>query len=129
VHHRTATVHVRCVISFHPWRNRPLQLQAGWRTGHCPVHTEQSGAPCQPLERATRRPRIWRPTVALAAVGSPDSQVNYSRTSLKFSREWPVRRRPAWRTGHCPVCQTVLSLGCTQALSSNLFLFLILALR
>jgi hypothetical protein len=29
----------------------------------------------------------------------------------------------------CPVCQTVLSLGCTQALSSNLFLFLFLELR
>jgi hypothetical protein len=33
----------------------------------------------------------------------PDSPVNYSRTSSKFSWEWPVRRRPAWRTGHCPV--------------------------
>jgi hypothetical protein len=33
----------------------------------------------------------------------PDSPVNYSRTPSKFSREWPVRRRPAWRTGHCPV--------------------------
>jgi hypothetical protein len=31
-----------------------------WRTG-------QSGAPCRPLERATLRPRIWRPTVVLAA--------------------------------------------------------------
>jgi hypothetical protein len=33
----------------------------------------------------------------------PDSPVNFSRTSPKFSREWPVRGRPAWRTGHCPV--------------------------
>jgi hypothetical protein len=33
----------------------------------------------------------------------PDSPVNYSRTSPKFSREWPVRRRPAWRTGHYSV--------------------------
>jgi hypothetical protein len=77
VAHRTATIHVRCVISFYSWRNRPLQLRAGWRTGHCPVHTEQSGAPCRPLERATRRPRIWRPTVALAAVGSPDSPAHH----------------------------------------------------
>jgi hypothetical protein len=37
-------------------------------------------APCRPLARATRRPRIARPTVVLAAVGSPDSLVNYSRT-------------------------------------------------
>jgi hypothetical protein len=27
-------------ISFHSWRSRPLDLQAGWRTKHCPVHTE-----------------------------------------------------------------------------------------
>jgi hypothetical protein len=36
--------------------------------------------PCRPLARATRRPRITRLTVALAAVSSPDSPVNYSRT-------------------------------------------------
>jgi hypothetical protein len=81
----------------------------GWRTGQsgappdnhcsCPVrdllpipaqttvadswqlaHRTLSGAPCRPLARATRRSRIARPTVALAAVGSPDSPVNYSRT-------------------------------------------------
>jgi hypothetical protein len=44
------------------------------------AHRTLSGAPCRPLARATRRPRIARPTVALAAVGSPDSPVNYSRT-------------------------------------------------
>jgi hypothetical protein len=33
----------------------------------------------------------------------PDSSVNYSRTPPKFSREWPVLRRPAWPTEHCPV--------------------------
>jgi hypothetical protein len=33
----------------------------------------------------------------------PDSPMNYSRTPLIFSREWPFHRRPAWRTGHCPV--------------------------
>jgi hypothetical protein len=36
---------------------------------------------CRSLARATRRQRIARPTVALAVVGSPDSPVNYSRTS------------------------------------------------
>jgi hypothetical protein len=36
------------------------------------------------VDISTRRPRIWRPTVALAAVGSPDSPVNYSRTPLNF---------------------------------------------
>jgi hypothetical protein len=33
----------------------------------------------------------------------PDSPVNYSRTPPTNSREWPVRQKPAWRTGHCPV--------------------------
>jgi hypothetical protein len=33
--------------------------------------------PCRPLARATRRPQIARPTVALAAVGSPDSPVHH----------------------------------------------------
>ena len=36
-----------------------------------------SGAPCRLLERATRHPRIARPTVALATVGSPDSPVHH----------------------------------------------------
>jgi hypothetical protein len=78
----------------------------GWRTGQssappdshysCPVrdllpilvqtivadswqlaHRTLSGAPCRPLARATRRPWIARPTVALAAVGSPDSSMHY----------------------------------------------------
>jgi hypothetical protein len=77
VHHRTTTVHVWCAISFLFWRRRPLQIRGSWRTRHCPVHTRQSGAPCRPLARATRRPRIARSTVALATVGSPDSPVHH----------------------------------------------------
>ena len=114
VHHRTATVHVRCVISFHIWRSRSLLLGAGWRTGHCPVHTGQSGAPSRPLERATCHALITRTTVGAGAVGSPDSLVNFSRTPLSFSREQPVHRRPAWRTGHYPVCQARADVGCSQ---------------
>jgi hypothetical protein len=53
----------------------------------------------------------------------PDSPVNYSRTPLNFSREWPFHRSSAWRTGHCPVCQTELSFGCTQPVFCNPFLF------
>jgi hypothetical protein len=59
------------------WRSRSLDLRAGWRTGHSPVHTRQSGAPSRLLAWATRRARIARPTVALAAVGSPDSPVHH----------------------------------------------------
>jgi hypothetical protein len=136
VAHRTSTVHCPVRISFHSWRSRPLDLRAGWRTGHCPVHTGQSGAPSRPLAWATRRARIVRPTVALAVVGSPDSPVNYSRTPLTNSQEWPVRQSPAWRTGHCPVhhrtvrcTQTEQQLAVHNQLFSNPFLFLILALR
>jgi hypothetical protein len=76
----------------------PGQLRTGHcpvHTEHCPVHTGQSGAPCRPLARATRCPRIARPTVALATVGLPDSPVNYSRTppifpeSGMFTGGWP----------------------------------------
>jgi hypothetical protein len=72
-------IHCSCPvrISFHSWRSRPLDLWAGWRTGHCPVHTGQSGAPSRPLAWATHRAQIARPTVALAAVGSPDSPVHH----------------------------------------------------
>jgi hypothetical protein len=97
------TVQCPVQIAFLKWHSRLLQSCSRWRTGHCPVHTGQSGASCRPLERATRRSRIWRPTVALAVVGSPDSPVNYSRTPPTNSREWPVRQKPARRTGHCPV--------------------------
>jgi hypothetical protein len=77
VRHRTGTVDGPVPISFLFWRTRPLQIRGSWCTGHCPVHTGQSDAPCRPLARATRRPRIWRPTVALATVGSPDSPVHH----------------------------------------------------
>jgi hypothetical protein len=47
------------------------------------AHRTLSGAhrtvrcPCRLLVQATRRPRIPRPTVALATVGSPDSPVHH----------------------------------------------------
>jgi hypothetical protein len=33
----------------------------------------------------------------------PDSPVYYSRTPPTNSREWLIRQKLAWRTGHCPV--------------------------
>jgi hypothetical protein len=74
---RTATIECPVQIAFLKWHSRPLQKCSRWRTRHCPVHTGQSGATSRPLERATRRPRIWRPTIALAAIGSPDSPVHH----------------------------------------------------
>jgi hypothetical protein len=41
------------------------------------AHQTLSGAPCQPLARATCHPRIAQTTVALAAVGSPGSPVHH----------------------------------------------------
>jgi hypothetical protein len=41
------------------------------------AHRTLSGAPCRPLARAMRCPRIARPTVALVVVGSPDSLVHH----------------------------------------------------
>jgi hypothetical protein len=77
VHHRTVTVAVWSEIAFQIRRIRPLVLGVDWRTGHSLVHTGQSGVPNRPLLRATRRPRIARPTVALATVGSPGSPVHH----------------------------------------------------
>jgi hypothetical protein len=63
-----------------------------------------------PLAQATRRPLIALPTVGAVdrwltgqSGAPPDSPVNYSHTPPNFSREWPVHRSLAWRTGHCPV--------------------------
>jgi hypothetical protein len=41
------------------------------------AHQTLSGAPCRPLARATRRPRIAPPTIALATVSAPDSPVHH----------------------------------------------------
>jgi hypothetical protein len=94
-------------------QGRPKLPSVGWRTGQsgapsdshcsCPLrdllpilaqmtvadllqlaHRTLSGAPYRLLAWATRRPRIARPTVALVAVGSPDSTVNYSCTPPNF---------------------------------------------
>jgi hypothetical protein len=88
------TVHIRCTISFHIGCSRPLLLGAGWRTGHYPVHTGQSGASSRPLEQATCRALIARTTVGRwhswltrQSGAPPDSSMNFSRTPLSFSRE------------------------------------------
>jgi hypothetical protein len=118
---------------------RPLVLGVGWRTEHCPVHTD---SPVCPTDRCCG-PRVARglrsQPLALATVGSSDSPVNYSRTPLSFSREQPVHRRLAWRTAHCRVhhrtvrCarpELVLAELCQLFSNLNLlFLALFLVLR
>jgi hypothetical protein len=60
--------------------------------------------PNRPLLRATRRPWIARPIVALATVGSPDSPVNYScmpssnPESGEFTTDQPGAPDTVWRT-------------------------------
>jgi hypothetical protein len=119
--HRTGTAQCPVQIAFLNWRSRPLKIWIRWRTGHCPVHTGQSGAPI----RSLARPRVTRGLrgrpLARPTVGSPDSPVNFSRMPPTNSQERPVDQTPAWRTRHCPVhhrtvrcTQTAQSLGCSS---------------
>jgi hypothetical protein len=140
--HRTGTVQCPVQIAFLNWCSRPLKIWSRWRTGHCPVHTGQSGAhrtvrcPHQTVGSATHHAWIARPTVGAVdrwltgqSGAPPDSPVNFSRTPPTNSRERPVDQTPAWRTGHCPVhhrtqsgappdtvrcTQTAQRLGCSS---------------
>jgi hypothetical protein len=87
------------------YRAHPTVAPRGWL-----AHQTLSGVPNRPLLRATCRSRIEQPTIGrerLWLIGQsgapPDSPVNFSRTPRSFSGEQLVHRRPAWRTGHCPV--------------------------
>jgi hypothetical protein len=139
VAHWTVTVDGPVPNSFLFWHRRPLQIRGSWCTGHCPVHTGQSGAPCRPLARATR---IARPTVALAAVGSSDSLVHHRTVRwIIVVRRWFFPRvacSPEARLAHrtlsgapsdSPVCQTEQSFGCTEPRLFAILLSLFLALR
>jgi hypothetical protein len=99
-------------------------LSSAHRTVRCPS---------RPLAQATRRPRIVRPTVALVAVGSPDSPVHHRtvrwiivvrRQKLPRAASSPeailAHRTLSGAPPDCPVCQTELSLGCS---SQVLFFF------
>jgi hypothetical protein len=80
--------------------------------------------PCRPLARATRRLRIARPTVALAAVVSPDSPVPHRRIIAVCRQTFPraacspeaslAHRTLSGAPPDSPVCQTELDFGCTQ---------------
>jgi hypothetical protein len=125
--HRTSTVHCPLQIAFLIWRIRPFKIWSRWRTGHCPVHTGQSGAPIRPLAR----PRVTRGLrdrpLARPTVGSPDSPVHHRTVRWILA----VRRRRIPESGQLTrlqpgapdtvrCTQTVLSLGCF----SQVFFFL-----
>jgi hypothetical protein len=90
-------------------------LSGAHRTVRCPLPTVGAG--------------YASPADCAADIGSPDSPVNCSRTPPNFSRERPFHRRAAWCTGHCPVCQTELSFGCTEPSIFPILFSLFLALR
>jgi hypothetical protein len=109
---RCTTGHCLVQISFLIWRSRPLALWSRWRTGHCPVHIGQSGAPFRPLAR----PRVSRgsrdrPLAHRTVRCTPDSPVNYSRTSLITSREQQVRLSQPGAPDTVRCTQTELTLA------------------
>ena len=85
-----------------------------WRTGHVRCTPDSPVPPSSRwlghVSRADRAADRWpgRPLAHRTVRCTPDSPVNYSHTSPVNSRERPVRQSSAWRTGHCPVCQTEL---------------------
>jgi hypothetical protein len=104
--------HCLCPVrDFLPFLAQSTVATSGWlahrtlsgahRTVRCPLPTVGAGH-VSPADLAIDRCTGDRWLTGQSGV-PPDSPVNYSRTPPKFSREWPVRRRPAWRTGQCPV--------------------------
>jgi hypothetical protein len=130
VRHWTTTVHVRCSIPFHTENSRPLVLWIGWHTGHCPVHTGQSGVPNRPLARPRVARRLRGRPLALATVGSPDNLVIFSRTppSIPESSTFIGDQRGAPDTVQCTTGQSgapdqSCCLAAHNQVFSNLFLF------
>jgi hypothetical protein len=85
------TGHCPVRISFLIWRSRPLALGSRWHTGHCPVRLLTVGS-CH-TSRADSAADRWpgRPLAHRTVRCTPDSPVNYSRTSPMISREQQVR--------------------------------------
>jgi hypothetical protein len=87
VHYRTATVHVRCAISFQFWRSRPLQicdslahqtLSGVHRIVQCPLPAVGAGH-ASPVDCVADRCAGGRWLTGQSGAPS-DSPVNYSRT-------------------------------------------------
>jgi hypothetical protein len=118
-----------------------------WRTEHVRCTPDSPVTPSDRwlghVSRVDRAADRWpgRPLAHRTVRCTPDSPVNYSRTPSVNSRERLLHAESAWRTGHCPVhhrtlsgappdspvCQTRLSLGCTQPSFFHLFSFLLLS--
>jgi hypothetical protein len=136
--------HCSCPVhDFLPFLAQPTVATSGWlahrtlsgahRTVRCPQPTVGAGN-ASPADCAADRCAGDRWLTGQSGA-PPDSLVNYScmppkfPESGQFAGDQPGAPNTVGAPPDCPVCQTVLSLGCTRALSSNLFLFLFLALR
>jgi hypothetical protein len=95
VHHRTATVHVWCSISFHTENSRPLVLRIGWRTGHClvcPTDRWRNHVSCEDCTADRCGGDRW---LTEQSGAPPDSPMIFSRTSAskpessKFTGDQP----------------------------------------
>jgi hypothetical protein len=82
------------VAAFGPLAHRTLS--GAHRTVRCPLPTVGAGH-TSPADYVADRCAGDRWLTGQSGA-PPDSPVNYSRTPLIFSREWPFHRRPAWRT-------------------------------
>jgi hypothetical protein len=100
------------------------------------AHWTLSGVPNRPLLRATRRPRIARPTIGAGdrsltrqSGAPPDSPVNYRRTppsnpeSGEFTRTSLAHRTLSGAPPDSPVCQTELKFWLHRAKSFPFPLF------
>jgi hypothetical protein len=104
--------HCSCLVcDFLPFLVQPTVATSGWlahrtlsgahRTVRCPQPTVGAGH-ASPADLVADRCAGDRWLTGQSGA-PPDSPVNYNHTPLKFFREWAVRWRPAWRTGHCPM--------------------------
>jgi hypothetical protein len=74
---RCTTGHCSVRISFLIWRSRPLALWSRWHTGHCPVHTGQSGDPSDRWHLPCVAHGFCGRPLARLTVDSPDSPVHH----------------------------------------------------
>jgi hypothetical protein len=110
--------HCSCPVrDFFPFLAQPTVVTSGWlahqtlsgahQTVWCAQPTVGAGH-ASPADLAADRCAGGRWLTGQSGA-PPDSPVNYSRTPPKFSQERPVRRKPVWHTGHCPVHHRTLS--------------------
>jgi hypothetical protein len=129
---------VRCPISFILWRSRPLaalEPLAHRTTPDSPVPS--SSRWLGHVSRADRAAERWpgRPLAHRTVRCTPDSPVNYSRTSPTISRERPVRpsQSGAPDTVRCTTRQSgaprLSRVLVARAKTFPIVLFLFLALR